>query len=126
MKWRLRQNSEIEPDEIEISVKDDGVGIPKSNLPYIFDRFYSVSKKTAGNIVGTGIGLTLVKELTELHGGTISVTSTEGKGTEFKWNDGAGIHHPFHRLLVVQQMANQKVFPQSFEIDRRTIAHDRG
>jgi signal transduction histidine kinase/ligand-binding sensor domain-containing protein/DNA-binding response OmpR family regulator len=78
------ESSKTDNDEIEISVKDDGTGIPKKDLPYIFDRFYSASKKSDSKIEGTGIGLTLVKELTELHGGRISVSSKVGEGAEFK------------------------------------------
>jgi signal transduction histidine kinase/AraC-like DNA-binding protein/ActR/RegA family two-component response regulator/streptogramin lyase len=68
---------------IEISVKDSGIGISEKDLSHIFDRFYSVSPKKGGKIEGTGIGLTLVKELTELHKGTINVRSALGEGSEF-------------------------------------------
>lgn len=64
-----------------IKVSDSGTGIPKKDLPYIFDRFYQAGvKKMQG---GTGVGLALVKELMNLHGGSVSVESEEGKGTAF-------------------------------------------
>lgn len=70
-------------DEIlQISIRDTGVGIPEKNLPYIFDRFYSVNTTGDTRLEGTGIGLTLAKELTELHGGKIAVNSVLGEGTE--------------------------------------------
>lgn len=68
-------------DLIEISVRDDGVGIPASELGKLFDRFFRASTSTG--IVGTGIGLHLARTLVEMHGGAIDVESEEGKGTTF-------------------------------------------
>ena len=69
-------------EEVIIRVKDTGIGINARDLPHIFERFYQSSTgKTSG---GVGIGLSLVKEYTELHGGSVSVNSTEGKGTVFE------------------------------------------
>ena len=65
--------------EIEISVKDYGQGIANENIPFIFDRFYTVKNKSSG----TGIGLALTRELVLLLGGKISVESTLDKGSEF-------------------------------------------
>jgi PAS domain S-box-containing protein len=69
--------------EIEISVKDTGVGIPAEELPKVFNKFYQVSANLRTNIRGTGIGLTIAKEIVELHGGRIWVESEVGKGTRF-------------------------------------------
>lgn len=66
--------------QIEITVSDTGIGIPQQDIPYIFQRFFQ-SPKTAGQKEGTGIGLYLVKTYTELHGGTIRLTSEENTGT---------------------------------------------
>lgn len=68
---------------ILISVKDNGRGIPKDKLNNIFERFVQVDKSFSRDHEGSGIGLSLVKALVELHGGTISVESSEGNGTEF-------------------------------------------
>lgn len=67
----------------EIIVEDTGIGIPAKKVSNIFNRYYQV-EESAGQYEGTGIGLSLVKELVELHKGTISVESKEGKGTKFR------------------------------------------
>lgn len=68
---------------ILISVKNTGVGIPKDKLNIIFDEFSQVDKTLSRNTEGSGIGLSLVKKLVELHNGTINVQSEENKETEF-------------------------------------------
>ncbi len=69
--------------KIHINVADTGIGIPGSDLPHIFDRFYQAAQSSALLSPGTGIGLALVKEIAELHGGAVSVKSTTGEGSEF-------------------------------------------
>lgn len=66
---------------VRIEIADTGVGIPKKELPNIFDRFHQVDASTTRKYQGTGIGLALVKELTEKQGGDISVRSKLGEGT---------------------------------------------
>lgn len=68
---------------ILISIKDTGIGIPPDKIGIIFDRFRQVDKSLTRNQEGSGIGLSIVKSLVELHGGKISVLSEYGKGTEF-------------------------------------------
>jgi len=68
---------------ISLKIVDDGMGVSKENLPRLFDRFYRVDSTGSRKYGGTGLGLSIAKELTELQGGTISVSSTLGKGTEF-------------------------------------------
>lgn len=72
-----------EEDKVKISVRDTGVGIPEDKLKIIFDRFGQVEKTLTRNKEGTGIGLSLVKTLVEIHGGSISVKSVSGEGSEF-------------------------------------------
>lgn len=66
--------------EVSIAVTDTGVGIPRQDQPYVFQRFFQ-SHQTAGKKEGTGIGLYLVKTYTELHGGHVKLQSEEGVGT---------------------------------------------
>lgn len=69
---------------VEIEVKDTGIGIEAEHLDSIFKRFHQVDTSLSRNAEGTGIGLSLVKSLVELHGGNISVDSEVGKGSVFK------------------------------------------
>lgn len=82
---------------VEIRINDTGEGIPADRLPHIFNRFYQADSSLTRGHEGTGIGLALTKELIELHKGFISVTSTEGEGSEFV------IHLPLGDLNAVKE-----------------------
>lgn len=69
--------------DARLTVTDNGPGIPKENLPHIFDRFYRVDKARSREKGGTGLGLSIVHQLVLLHGGEIHVESEEGKGASF-------------------------------------------
>ena len=70
-------------DNVKISVKDDGVGVPKELRNIIFERFVQVNKGLNRLKEGSGIGLTLVKSLVELHKGTVQLIDSSDKGSEF-------------------------------------------
>jgi PAS domain S-box-containing protein len=72
-----------EQSSLVIKVKDEGKGIPPNKLDVIFERFGQVNNSLSRQCEGTGIGLYLVKSFIEIHGGKITVTSTEGEGSEF-------------------------------------------
>ena len=79
----LNQIVENGNDFFFLKVKDTGSGLTEKELKHIFDRFYQVDQSSTRRNEGTGIGLALTKELVELMGGTITVISTLGKGSEF-------------------------------------------
>lgn len=70
------------PRHIECAVIDTGIGIPKKDLPKVFDKFHQAVATPDGAEKGTGLGLSIAKKLVELHGGRIEVTSEPGKGTK--------------------------------------------
>ncbi len=80
---RKEQDTDTSGDLLRFSVQDTGIGIPKDRLNKLFRAFSQVDASHARKFGGTGLGLTISKRLSELMGGTIGVTSTEGEGTEF-------------------------------------------
>ncbi len=79
----VRASASVGSSSVEVGVKDTGIGMTKENCAKIFDKFYQTGDKGANDVSGTGIGLSIAKEIVELHGGKIWVESEKGKGTEF-------------------------------------------
>jgi len=71
----------VSSGEVELSVRDNGGGIPAADLPHIFERFYRVEKGRSRESGGTGLGLSIVKHIVQLHGGRVWAESEMGKGT---------------------------------------------
>jgi signal transduction histidine kinase len=67
-----------------LSVADSGAGIPKSELPKIFGRFYRCDSAKRSSVRGLGLGLAFVLRIAEAHGGNVQVTSEVGSGTKFQ------------------------------------------
>lgn len=80
---RIQVQSMIEQENLLIHFKDNGYGIPVTDLPFIFNRFYRVRTGKASEVEGNGLGLAIVKSITVEHGGTVNVESEVGKGTCF-------------------------------------------
>jgi signal transduction histidine kinase/CheY-like chemotaxis protein len=83
LRGEIRVSLDAVGDHVRLVVSDTGVGIPAEELPRLFDRFHRVSGAAARSGEGSGIGLSLVRELVQLHGGTIEVDSTVEAGSAF-------------------------------------------
>lgn len=70
-------------EQLNVSIQDEGEGIPKQDIRHIFDRFYRVDKSRTRTTGGSGLGLAIVQDIVKLHQGNISVASEIGKGTTF-------------------------------------------
>ena len=102
-------------DHVVLEVADTGIGIPADEQAKIFDRFHQVSHGSARTQEGTGIGLSLVRDLTELHGGTVSVESELQHGSVFRIGIPTGYAH-----LPTHAVALQPVDPR---VGRNAAAH---
>lgn len=80
-------------DWVELSVADQGVGIPQRDLDRVFERFYRVDRARSRSTGGTGLGLSIVRRVAGNHGGEVSVTSTEGEGSTFVLRLPIGAEH---------------------------------
>uniref|UniRef100_UPI002FD8EDF0 sensor histidine kinase n=1 Tax=Anaerolinea sp. TaxID=1872519 RepID=UPI002FD8EDF0 len=72
----------VEGNQLLFQVPDNGIGIPPTELPYVFDKFYRASN-AAPDVSGTGLGLAIVKSIVEAHEGRIWVDSAVGSGSTF-------------------------------------------
>ncbi len=76
--------TQVHNDSVTVDIADTGVGIAKSDLPHVFERFYKGDRARSGG--GTGMGLAIAKHVIEAHGGSIRVRSEEGKGSTFSFS----------------------------------------
>jgi signal transduction histidine kinase len=93
-------------ERVEIRVIDTGVGIPKHELPHVFERFHRIENVSGRSQEGTGIGLALTQELVKLHGGNIQVESEEGKGSVFT------VSIPLGKAHLPSDRINEEIFPE--------------
>ena len=70
---------------VRVEVEDTGCGIPKEDLPYVFDRFYRVDKSRSHNYAGSGLGLAIARKILELHDADLKVISIVDEGTTFSF-----------------------------------------
>ncbi|KAF9549215.1 hypothetical protein EC957_004515 [Mortierella hygrophila] len=110
---------------VAVDVKDTGVGIAAEHLDALFGRFNRIENKQSRSHEGTGIGLSLVKELTEIHGGVVSVTSAVDKGTCFHlWIPSGRNHHPSSQVKLGDSKAVNSLLrePRDDILNNRTDA----
>lgn len=103
-----------------LKIRDTGIGIDENELPKVFDRFYQVNNQNSKSHGGTGIGLSLVKELIELHHGQIQVSSEKNKWTEFILTLPLGRNHLTESEIVSEGQADEKQQPK---IDKHEFIH---
>ncbi len=110
LEGEIRVELRVHDEFVELRVSDTGVGIPAADIERIFERFHRVKHPRARTQEGTGIGLALVQELARLHGGSVTVTSTEGQGTTFVVTVRAGTAHlPADRISAARQLTSTRV-----------------
>ncbi|HEY9639104.1 MAG TPA: response regulator [Coleofasciculaceae cyanobacterium] len=96
---RIEVSLKTAGDRCLIQVKDTGVGIRPDQIPYLFERFRQADGSASRRHEGSGLGLALVKELVELHGGNVTVESVYGEGTTFTlWLQMGMAHLPAHQV----------------------------
>lgn len=123
-------------EQVAISVSDTGIGIPKERLESIFDRFSSYASAVRGEVRGSGIGLSLCKEIVELHHGTIEVESKVGVGTTFTTRLRCGNQHftmqelIFEKQPVTEENTEQHTTPHTHKAPegarKIVLAEDNG
>ncbi|KAF9905304.1 hypothetical protein EC991_001852 [Linnemannia zychae] len=110
---------------VAVDVKDTGVGIAAEHLDTLFGRFNRIENKQSRSHEGTGIGLSLVKELTEVHGGVVSVTSAVDRGTCFHlWIPSGRSHHPSSQIKLGDSKASNPLLrlPRDDVLNNKTDA----
>jgi signal transduction histidine kinase len=82
----VKVSLDVKEKDVTVHIEDNGIGIPKKDLPRIFERFYRVDKTRSRDIGGSGLGLSIVKHILEAHSSQIKVESEESKGTKIEFS----------------------------------------
>ena len=115
---RVELRAEKQGDELVLVVSDTGMGISEKNLPFVFDRFWQADGSSSRKYQGVGIGLALVKELAEIHGGGVQVESQEGKGTTFT------VRLPYRKAEPAEKPAPVEAAPAARPEDGATVSSE--
>jgi signal transduction histidine kinase len=99
---RITLRVETAGDQIRLSVTDTGAGIPPSQLPHIFEKFYQADNQGPSSLGGTGLGLAIARQIVVAHGGSIAADSTLAVGTTFTLT--LPVHAAQRRLSITQQL----------------------
>lgn len=122
----------VEPagDHVRLQISDTGIGIKKEQVPHLFERFRQAEGSVNRSYEGSGLGLALVKELVELHGGQISVESVYSEGTTFTvWLQTGTSHLPVEQVLEVpteMQVSRASVELADLEIELPVEEEEQG
>jgi anti-anti-sigma factor len=112
----LRVSTRLEDDRFVLRVADTGTGVPAAEVPRLFDRFHRVRAARARSHEGSGIGLALVRQLVDVHGGTVEATSTPGVGSTFTVRLPLGFTHlPVEAITIGRPAAAPHPRPETFE-----------
>lgn len=102
-------------NSVELQVKDTGIGIPSEEIPHLFERFHRVKGAQGRTFEGSGIGLSLVQELVQMHGGNVQVTSVFGQGSCFTVSIPTGSAHlPADRISATRNLASTALNATSY------------
>jgi PAS domain S-box-containing protein len=111
----IRIATRAEGGQAVVTVADTGIGVPEQEMPRLFERFHRIENARSRSNEGSGIGLALVQELIQLHGGTITASSTEGAGTTFTIRLPSGhAHLPADALVPVGHRATVSAIADPF------------
>ncbi|WP_296618249.1 ATP-binding protein [Marivirga sp.] len=110
-----------EKDFVVLKVRDTGVGIPEAELPKMFERFHRVQNVAGRTYEGTGIGLSLIKELVQLHQGTINVESELNTGSVFTVKIPTGKKHIDEHQISTKEMDSDEIFSADYLDEIETL-----
>lgn len=97
-------------NQVQLTISDTGIGIPESELPRLFERFYRIEGSRGRTYEGSGIGLSLVQELVQLHSGKIDVKSVVDRGTTFTITIPTGLTHlPSDRINITSTVTSTAI-----------------
>ena len=113
-------HTQFDANGLTLSVKDNGIGIPKEQLDRIFDRFTQVEGSSTRRYEGSGIGLALVKEIVTQHGGSITVESEAGHGSVFTIVLPRGHTTPDDIAELEEDETQMPVFPEAVNTSEKS------
>lgn len=108
-----------------LEIADTGIGIPRNEIKHLFERFHRVKNANGRSYEGTGIGLSLVKELVKLHHGTIAVESTEGLGSSFKVILPIGNAHLNDFQIVARTSLAEDILPSAYTEEAKLMVKEK-
>lgn len=113
---RVTVSIESAGENLRVTVMDSGLGIPKSDLPHVFDKYYQTSTKATAGEKGSGLGLAIVRELVLLHGGQIDVSSEVNRGTIFTVYLPHRAHREFTNQIATENAAEDADIPAESQV----------